>query len=365
MSITTSRPALRWGVPVAVLVAVVGGGAAARTLTAAADPSLPPRTAAQLLVDLQTARLDGGSGTVVQRADLGLPALPGLGDRGGSSLQSLASGSHTMRVWYAGPDRSRVALLGTLGESDIIRDGRDLWIWDSQKNSASHSVLPAGRSGAPDPRTAAGELPRTPQEAANAALAAIDPTTAVTANGSARVAGRAAYELVLTPRDAGSLVGRVTLAIDAERHVPLRVEVYPAGSDTTAFKVEFTQVSFARPDAAQFRFAPPPGAVVKEESAGRPASDAAGAPQQPTVVGKGWTSVLVAKLPAPSRSALTGDAPAGPDGNGFSLDSLPKVGGTWGSGRLITSRLFSVLLTDDGRVLAGAVRPERLYAAAG
>jgi outer membrane lipoprotein-sorting protein len=358
MSILTSRPALRWAVPVAVLVAVVGGGAAARTLTASADPNLPPRSAAQLLVDLQAAQVDGGSGTVVVQSDLGLPALPGLGGQGSANLQSLVSGSHTVRVWYAGPDRARIALLGTLGESDVIRDGQDVWIWDSQQNTASHTVVPAGDTGARKPPINPSELPKTPEEAANAALAAIDPTTKVTTNGAARVAGRPAYELVLTPRDAGSLVGRVAIALDAERHVPLRVQVYPAGSDTTAFKVEFTQVSFTRPDPAQFRFAPPPGVQIKEQAADKGAPEAAPAAARPTVVGKGWTSVLVAKLP--NASALTGDA-AQPAGS--LLDRLPKVSGAWGSGRLVTSRLFSVLVTDDGRVLAGAVRPEQLYAA--
>jgi outer membrane lipoprotein-sorting protein len=360
MSITMSRSAPRWAVPIAVLAAVVGGGAAARTLTASADPSLPPRSAAQLLVDLQTARLDGGSGTVVLQADLGLPTLPGPGGQDSSNLQSLTSGSHTMRVWYAGPDRARVALLGTLGESDVIRDGRDMWVWDSQRNSASHSVLPAGEAGAP--AIAPSALPRTPQEAANAALAAIDPTTTVSANGAARVAGRSAYELVLTPRDTGSLIGRVALAIDAQRHVPLRVQVYPVDSDKATFTVEFTQISFARPDPAQFRFAPPPGAQVTEDGPDRRTPDAAPTQQKPRVVGKGWTSVLVTKLS--NANALPGNAGAGRDRNSSSLDSLPKVSGAWGSGRLLTGRLFSVLLTDDGRVLAGAVRPEQLYAAA-
>jgi hypothetical protein len=46
------------------------------------------------------------------------------------------------------------------------------------------------------------------------------------------------------------------------------------------------------------------------------------------------------------------------------LNSLPKVSGSWGSGRLLQSKLFTVLVTDDGRVLAGAVAPDRLYAAA-
>ena len=41
----------------------------------------------------------------------------------------------------------------------------------------------------------------TPVEAANRALKAIDPTTAVTVSRTARVAGRAAYQLSLAPRD--------------------------------------------------------------------------------------------------------------------------------------------------------------------
>jgi outer membrane lipoprotein-sorting protein len=381
MSIFTSRPALRWGVPVLVFGAVIGGGAAARTLAASADPSLSPRTAAQLLVDLQTARLDGGSGTVVEQADLGLPSLPGLGGQGSSDLSSLVSGSHTMRVWFSGPDQARVALLGTLGEQDVITNGKDVWQWDSQKNTATHSVLsgqdaqgkdaqgqdPQGKdTPGKHPGFNPSELPKTPQDAANAALAAIDPTTKVSTSGAARVAGRSAYELVLQPRDTTSLIGRVTLAIDSQRHVPLRVQVYPAASDKAAFQVEFTQVSFARPDAAQFRFTPPPNAKVTEQ---KPAADnatkqpdATAQQDRPTIVGQGWTSVVIAKMPADAASSATPKSDRG--GRTFSIDALPRVSGSWGSGHLVTSKLFSVLITDDGRVLAGAVHPDRLYQAA-
>jgi outer membrane lipoprotein-sorting protein len=373
MSMSVSQPALRWGVPIAVLVTVVGGSAAVRTFAASADPSLPPRSAAQLLVDVQTARLDAASGTVVQQADLGLPELPGIGGAGSSNLSSVVAGSHTFRVWFSGPDKARVALLGTLGESDVIANGRDVWAWDSQKNTATHSVLPAddsaanhGKGGRPalDPS----QLPKTPQEAADAALAAIGPTTEVTTSGAARVAGRPVHELILAPRDTGSLVGRVIIAVDAERHVPLRVQAYPAGSQSAAFEVAFTQVSFTRPDAAQFQFNPPRGAKVTEESrqSGEPAApdsatDPAAKAQRPAIVGTGWTSVLVAKLPA---GAMTTAQQAGGRQGGFSLGSLPTVSGGWGSGHLLKGRLFSVLLTDDGRVLAGAVAPERLYEAA-
>jgi len=45
------------------------------------------------------------------------------------------------------------------------------------------------------------------------------------------------------------------------------------------------------------------------------------------------------------------------------LNNLPAVRGSWGSGHLLTGKLFSVLLTDDGRVVIGAVAPDRLYQA--
>jgi outer membrane lipoprotein-sorting protein len=356
MSIFATRPALRWLVPAAVTVAVVGGGAAAKTIAASAEPSLPERSAAQLLVDLQTARLDGLSGTVRTSADLGLPELPSNAQQGSPDLTGLVTGSRTLRVWYSGPDKLRVALLGTLGESDIIRNGRDVWQWDSRSREALHRTLPAD---APGERPANPDLPRTPQEAADLALKAVDPTTIVSTGTNARVAGRTAYELILQPRDNASLISQVRLAVDSGQHVPLRVQVFAKGRAEPAYEVAFTQISFDRPDDAQFAFNPPPGTKVTESTEEAPKEqpkeqrkDGTG----PTVVGKGWTSVVVTKLP-PADPARPADDPAA---SPF-LQQLPKVSGDWGSGRLLTSRLFSVLLTDDGRVLAGAVAPEKLY----
>ncbi|MEU4644979.1 sigma-E factor regulatory protein RseB domain-containing protein [Micromonospora sp. NPDC023814] len=366
MSVLKSRPVLRWLVPATAVVTVIGGGAALGTFAAQAEPSLPPRTAAQLLVDLQTSRLEGLSGTVVQRADLGLPPLAGL--VGGDNLTGLLTGTHTLRVWHSGPDRQRIALLDTLGERDVIRNGRDVWTWDSRANAATHRTLPEGEGEA-----AAPELPATPQDAADRALAAIDPSTEVSVGRSATVAGRDAYELVLAPRDAASLVHQVRIAIDAREQVPLRFEVFADGSDRPAFEMAFTEVSYARPDADQFAFNPPPGVKVTEETVGeRPAvtrKDRAGAGERPDMrtVGEGWGTVVVARLdgagapggPAKAPAAGAGREPAGEAA--ALLGALPAVSGDWGSGRLLTGKLFSVLLTDDGRVIAGAVTPERLY----
>jgi len=382
VSVFRSRPALRWLVPSAAAVVVIGGGAAAGTIVASADPSLPDRSAAQLLVDIQNAKVDGLSGTIVESADLGLPAIAGLagglngagrtGSAGASGsaadsqltdLAGLLAGSNTARVWYSGESKMRLSLVGTQGETDMIRNGNDVWLWSSKEKSASHLTLPAdGKPGHPDP--IAGQVPKTPQEAADAALAAIDPTTTVTTTGAAKVAGRDAYELVLSPKDTSSLIGQVRLAIDAEHHVPLRVDVYAKNATTPAIRVAFQQISFAVPDAAQFKFNPPPDTKVNEGTAEglakdhkaeaeKAAAEAKAKAQEPKVVGKGWTAIVEAKLPKP----------AGSEAQQFDsmLNVLPKVSGSWGSGHEFAGKLFTVLVTDDGRVFAGAVTPQRLY----
>src|SRR5215831_6073253 len=135
MSVMTSRPVLRWVVPAGLVALVLGGGALTTALRASADASLPPRSPAQLLVDLATARLDGVSGTVVEQADLGLPALPGgIGGDGSANLNSMIAGTHTLRVWYSGTDKARIALLGAVSESDIVYNGTDAWMWSSSSN---------------------------------------------------------------------------------------------------------------------------------------------------------------------------------------------------------------------------------------
>lgn len=364
-------PLLRWLVPVVAAAVLVGGSWTLARVAASAQEGLPPRTAAQLLVDLHKARLDGLSGTVVERSDLGLPSIPGGGGSGSADLGSLLSGTHTMRVWLSAPDKARLALLGTFGESDVVMNGRDLWTWSSQDRSATHVTLPAatmhpGRE-VPDTMPGPGGMPGTPQQAARAMLKAVDPTTKVETTGTAVVAGRRAYELVLTPRDSGTLVGQVRIAVDGRTHVPLRLQVFAKGAGKPAFEIGFTAFDPTRPDAARFRFTPPPGTKVTERTAPPPTSAPSlpggatphGLPfaSVPHVLGAGWSAVAVGRLPAGAGQ----DPQSAPGRLSQMMGLLPRVSGSWGSGRLMAGTLFSVLLTDDGRVAAGAVPPSRLY----
>jgi outer membrane lipoprotein-sorting protein len=369
MTLLARRPQLRWLVPLLAFVVLATAGSVVAAISASARDSLPPRTASQLLVDVQKARVEGLSGTVVQSADLGLPELPGPAGDQSSSFSSLVSGSHTLRLWYAGPDRARIALLGQLGESDVVRNGSDVWIWSSHDNSARHLTVPADAgTGTESPATP--EQAMTPQQAADAALKAITPTTSVSTDPTAEVAGRPAYQLVLEPRDPASLVGAVKIAIDGATHIPTRVQVFASGATQPAFEIGFTSFDPSAPSSSVFEFNPPPGATVTEgmgDTAGQHSSapDPEGVKAEagkPEVIGDGWTAVVKVSLPESSNDT-SGDA-NGPLGNlNAVVKTLPTVSGSWGSGHLLKGTLFSVLVTDDGHVVAGAVAPERLYAA--
>jgi outer membrane lipoprotein-sorting protein len=369
-------------------VAVLAAGVLSNSLRASASVSLPDRSPAQLLVDLQKANLTGVSGTVTERADLGLPTLPtGFGGDGSANLNSLITGTHTLRVWYSGPDKMRVALIGALQESDVIRNGTDAWIWDSAANTATHYTLKDsatdGKSAPKTPKVDPSELPfkglaTNPEQAAALVLAALSPTTIVDTEPSELVAGRPAYLLSVAPRDTNSLIAKIVVAIDGTEHVPLRVEVFAKNHlDSAALSVGFSQVSFTRPDDQRFEFTPPSGTKVTEgtdtpDSGTATPAKPSGTPPRTATIGTGWTTVFAAREPA---DALLGggspSAPAKPGATGSDgaqlgalLNTLPKVQGSWGSGRLLQSRLFSVLITDDGRILAGPVSGDRLQTAA-
>jgi outer membrane lipoprotein-sorting protein len=367
-----TRRRLAWGAP-AVALAVVAA-AVAIPMVASASPSLPHKSAAQLLVDVSHSAGTPLSGTVVETARLGLPALP---DVGGTAISPLAllAGSHTARVWYDGADKARIALVGSLAETDLVHNGRDVWLWTSGPNTAQHVQLPAasarkgGSASGPSPAESL-----TPQQAARQALAAVDPTTRVTVDGTAMVAGRSAYELVLGPKDARSLVGDVRIAVDAKTSVPLRVQVHAAGAKgRPAFETTFTSVSFAKPSAHVFRFTPPPGAKVTTlgiPSATRGLKDTARPAEQgsaPKVIGKGWTAVVeLSGVSLASEDRGSGDRRRPPATEQLSAlrKAMTPVRGAFGNGQVLRTKLLTVLLLDDGRAFVGAVSPAILEQAA-
>ncbi|WP_354172851.1 hypothetical protein [Arthrobacter sp. UYEF36] len=370
--------------PAVVVPAVIAAGVLSGSLPASAGDPLPEKTPQQVLLMVAQHGEKALSGTLEQSSEIGLPELPRSGSGAGSAEMAwleLLTGPHTARVYLDGPEKARVQIMDRMAERNAVRNGDELWFYNSKDNTAAHAQLPAdaGSRHESRPGTVA-----TPEELADKLLAKLDASTEVTVGPDVQVAGRAAYNLMLTPTADSTLVDSVAIAVDGESGLPLGVEVKAQGQAEPAFSVAFTSLSLEAPDSAIFNFTPPPGATVEEipvpdhKAAAMPPSDAAAAKaaKRPTVTGTGWASVL--EFPA-GAMALPGQAgpsdpatanplqptPSDPEGTRSGAAALlEQAAVAVPGGRLVSTSLVNVLILDDGRILVGSVPLERLQAAA-
>jgi hypothetical protein len=370
--LASRRRVLTW--TAAIGVPVLAGAAILVPMAASGAVDLPDKTPAELIEFAAASEVDALSGTIEQTSDLGLPDLGALTGAMGSSsdedaptaadiddLISLVTGSHTAKVYLDG-ESARVQILDRLGERNVYVDGaaNEVWYVDSETQTATSLTLPSDaeiEQSAPD----VPETGPTPDQMLDEALAGLDESTEVAVGTDARVAGRDVYELILTPRTDDTLVGEMRFAIDGENGAALAASVTARGASDPAFRTGFTQVDFTAPDPSVFAFAPGDDITVTEQVVPLPAdhgegdaakSDAA----SPVVYGEGWSAVV--EMPDSSE----GDVFAGLDAEQLAL--LESVTTAVDGGRVLQTSLVSVLITDDGRVLAGAVPADRLVEAA-
>jgi outer membrane lipoprotein-sorting protein len=458
---TSGRKAVRYGIPagVAGLAALTIGLVPALANTGA--PDLPKISAEELLAKMAASDTQHMSGTVKISTDLGLPEMPGVGggsggkqggglfgggphgdgERGGGEgkgevaapqekLMELASGEHTLRVAADGPDKQRVSLVEDASEYSFIHNGDEVWAYDSGQDAAFHAKAPEGehrehgkghgkghgKDHGGMPGGGLGDV--TPQKAAEHALKAAEDSTSVTVDGTAQVAGRDAYQLLIKPKDAPhSTVDSVRIAVDADNGTPLKFTLAPKGGGAPVVDVAYTKVDFGKPDASTFDFKPPKGTDVTEAGPhgkhgkhGKHGMPGKGVESEKLkelkkldklkkfekgemgekggefgpfgkgekgagpgfsgldTLGKGWGAV--AELDMPKGAAGMPGAPApGEDGKsgqgGQLLDSFSeKAEGDFGTGRVFSTRLVNALMTDDGKVYVGAVTKEGLIKAA-
>ncbi|MFI0511328.1 outer membrane lipoprotein carrier protein LolA [Streptomyces sp. WSLK1-5] len=392
------RKAARYVVPATVVGVAAATIGLVPALADSGDPDLPKISAQELIEKIAASDVQQLSGTVKITTDLGLPDLGGLESSLGSAagpsgsgdssadpstkLTALASGTHTLRVAADGEDRQKISLLENAAEYSLIHNGKDVWGYDSASNSVFHTTASESRGKQRE------ELPATPKDLAEEALKAADKTTSVSVEGTAQVAGRDAYRLVVKPRDEGSTVGQITVAVDAKTGLPLKFTLTPASGGAAVVDAGFTQVSFARPAASTFDFTPPKGAKVEEGDASKApghsegfgkeqreelgkeqreglGKDSAGlgehGPEGLNVLGDGWDSIATFDT---GGQGVPSGSEAGGDMGGF-LDSLgDKVSGKFGEGTVFKTRLINALITDDGKVYVGAVTKDALVKAA-
>ncbi|MCO1577005.1 hypothetical protein M8C13_14700 [Crossiella sp. SN42] len=353
------------------LLAVPGGAGAA--------PTLPSVAAEDLVQSVLTTTPPALGGTVEVTNNLGLPAIPGA--------PQVAAGNSKLRVWTDGAGKSRASLPEGQNEKTIVQDGTTVWTWDSAGRKVTKSTVDAK---ALEEKKA--ELdkdkkvrPTDPASAARELVNLVRQQSDLSVDGTAEVAGRPAYELVLTPKpNERTLLRGVRVAVDAEKRIPLRVTVLSNGTDTPALQVGFSQLNVGPQDANLFKFTPPPGATVEENKVDGKAKDHRAPSKEEIekakkeaekafkVVGEGWDTTVVGKLP---EQALTAPKPAegrrgdrgAAAGNPLALvKQLGKeVNGAWGSGWVIETKVGTALVTSDGRFAVGAVPQQVLTEAIG
>jgi hypothetical protein len=220
----------RWAVVAAVTVVLVSVPAVVAALPSAGESIDPARLRGLVLASADRPY----QGYAESSGSLALPELPNLAD-----VAALFAGTTRMRAWYAGPDRSRVDVLGTAGEHDVYRLPDGEYTWDYGANTLTELV---GEPSVRLPR--AGDL--LPPSLARQLLRAAgnDPVSVLPAR---RVAGVAASGLRLVPADPETTIGRVDLWADPASGLPVRVEVTARGQQAPILVTEFQDLAQTTP----------------------------------------------------------------------------------------------------------------------
>ena len=361
--------------PVALVALLWTGYSVRDRLEARAAPSLPQRTAAAVAELAASPHPQPRSGFLELRTSLGLGDFGTATGESGGSLVGLASGTNDARLWEDG-DRRRIALLEELGETDWYRTGDATYVWHSRRSRVTKVATPTELSTATGLITslAGGGTLESPDGMAARFLGLRDQSTRLVLHEPTYVADRPAYQLGLVPETPNSLVTEVTIGVDAATGLPLRVQVNTR-SGTVAIDSKFTSIRFKRPAASNFDFRPPPEATV---------TDGATVSREPNFSNDNWQQERDRQRALEDVQSVTGVnetllrlATVGDGWNevvavsGLSfwrMDALGRtaktVTGPYGTGQLLETPVFSVLILPNGRIVAGAVTPDGLEPAA-
>lgn len=398
----------RW-LPAVITPAVIAATVIAVPLQANAV-DLPDLTPQQVML-LMEEPITGFSGTVVKTTDLGLPALEmssmvsedmaqemadkmpeGMEDFVPQVLESnlvtqaveLIAGTHKMRL-YASEAGMRVQVLDPMSERDLIVSGNQFWIYDAKNAIATTGEFELPTEAELDQAKAEAELKldelsaelqldlANPEAVADYLLAEAEKTSTISVGKDHMLAGRTAYQLIAEPKSEQSLIDSVVVSVDSETGMALDVKVYSIEQEEPAISIGFESVSFEAPDASLFNFTPPAGTTVQqlelpaeleelktELEATKPTEAEIEAKKaeleakyadvaKPELLGEGWDSV--AYLPE-----LPADLPLEMLENELFADLMTEVEG----GRVFSTPVMNILLTDSGEVYAGSVKVEYL-----
>ncbi len=349
----------RWSLVALAAVALITAPAAIGLLPAQGSDL----TAAQLRQRVADSASVAWSGEVSSRGTLGVPDTSSFG-----GIVDLLGENNSLRVWWRDPQHWRVDTVRQTGETDLLRDADQMTRWVFESGTAT--VTPFATVRLPD----ASDVLPSRLAARMLAGAHADELSRLP---SRRVAGHSAAGLRLTPGSPASTIDRVDVWADEDTGLPLRVEVFGAGSSLPIITTSVTSLDLRRPSSDVVDFTAPPGAEVRSRDAIDVAAganafapfvlpgDLAGLGRRGDpadlgavgIYGRGPTALIV----VPLRRGLSGQVRE-------QLSAAATARAT-PAGTTLQVGPLSILLTDGGRrrgtfLLAGTVTPETLTQAA-
>ncbi len=371
----------RW-IPAIVAPAVVGAVAAFPMQASAVD--LPDLSPTELMVMMQGAEAVEFTGVVLKTTNLGLPALElssmlseeevermrektpeefadfvpeVVASEELAKAMELITGEHRVRI-FVGETGMRAQILDRMSQRDLIVNQEAVWTYDSREQVATYASIDQSKveqgklSALEQMEKYAAEIGidlTNPQAVADYVMSQIGDSSEVSVGVDHFKAGRTAYELIVRPNSSVSLVDSVVLSIDSETAVPLAATVYSVEQSEPAIQVGFESISFADQDESLFTFTAPAGTEVTNlDELQSPEFDAPEKQplegEKPQMVGEDWESVVI--MPASEANVL-----AEIQDNQLLSSLLKPVAG----GVAFETPLVKVLITNDGRIFAGAV----------
>ena len=387
------RISRRW-LPAIVTPAIIAGVTALPLQASAVD--LPDLSADELMVMMQAAEPAEFSGIVVKRSNLGLPTLElssmlseaevermrektpeefaefvpeVIETEGMAEAMELIAGEPRVRV-FVGETGMRAQILDRMSQRDLIVSGNTVWSYDSREQTATFAELDKQKLAEGEAQAMAelnayaaqiGLDLTDPQAVSDYVMSLAGEDSVITVGTDHWMAGRTAYQLIVTPKSDVSMVASVVVSLDSETGMPLALSVNSVAQVEPAMEIAFESISFADQDEALFSFTPPAGTEVtnlNELESNKPdlemwmdmdEMEALEKPE-PEVLGEGWASVVM------MSSAGDKDMFA----EGLFAELMTEVAG----GKVFRTPLVNVLVTDSGDIYAGAVTVDYLLSLA-
>ncbi len=247
-----------------VLLAVVALAATAGTAIAVASggggPKPAPKALAQAIHDGLAAKAPSGVTARITFTNKLFTSDALTGDHV-SALISGASG----RLWVRNDGRGRLELQSSAGDVQIVWSRGKVTVYDASSNTVYRATLPQRKASAEAPDRSDHRRPPSANRIAEL-LSKLRAHASVSGARPTDVGGQPAYNVVVSPKHNGGLLGSAQLAWDAVRGVPLRVAIYAKGSSAPVLSLEASEISYGPVPASSVDLTPPANAKTVDLS---------------------------------------------------------------------------------------------------